>query len=364
MKNHLRYIALVCLCMCVASCIRKNEKLTAEQINENFSSGVVLVQVASYFSIELDHGLTFYFSGIDDSGELTDIVTSVDSITPALMFGTGFFVDNKGTIITNNHVITPSVDEKKLKQKLRENFNHMVEARNYMIQVYVDSINALKRYYYECYDAGEQMDEAQVNGYISEWVNICNMYQQQIEEIKSVDISAIEVIPHANISIAYNDTYVKKESDLYECFEIKRDADHDLAAIQLKNKTTPEGKFIFDAMKHAEESENAPRDDQGEYVDVDKSKLGTKLYLIGYNLGPSLALTKEGIKAQITDGEISQNTDDVKMMYTIPALHGSSGSPVVDEYGNLICVNFAGIDTTQSFNYGIKVKWLRNLLGY
>ena len=33
-----------------------------------------------------------------------------------------------------------------------------------------------------------------------------------------------------------------------------------------------------------------------------------KLYMIGYNQGPTLALTNDGIKVQITQGYISQNT--------------------------------------------------------
>ena len=84
--------------------------------------------------------------------------------------------------------------------------------------------------------------------------------------------------------------------------------------------------------------------------------------MIGFNLGPQLALTSEGVKAQITEGEISQNTDNIKIMYTIPSLHGSSGSPVVNTYGDLIAINFAGLDGTQSFNYGIKSEHLITLL--
>ena len=87
-----------------------------------------------------------------------------------------------------------------------------------------------------------------------------------------------------------------------------------------------------------------------------------KLYMIGYNQGPTLALTNDGIKVQITQGYISQNTDSIKIMYSIPALQGSSGSPVVNQYGELVAINFAGINNTQGFNYGIRVERLREIV--
>ena len=49
-------------------------------------------------------------------------------------------------------------------------------------------------------------------------------------------------------------------------------------------------------------------------------------------------------------------------LYSIPSLPGSSGSPVVNQKGELIAINFAGINSTQNFNYGIKVKYLRELI--
>lgn len=83
--------------------------------------------------------------------------------------------------------------------------------------------------------------------------------------------------------------------------------------------------------------------------------------MTSFNLGPTLALTKEGIKSQFNSGTISQRTED-RLMYSIPALPGSSGSPVVNLQGQLVAINFAGINTTQNFNYGIRVKHLKNLI--
>ena len=49
-------------------------------------------------------------------------------------------------------------------------------------------------------------------------------------------------------------------------------------------------------------------------------------------------------------------------MYSIPTLPGSSGSPIIDERGNLVAVNFAGIVNTQSFNYGVLSKHLTKII--
>lgn len=160
------------------------------------------------------------------------------------------------------------------------------------------------------------------------------------------------------MSIAYNDTYVTSTQDFKECVVTKTDHDHDLAIIQLKDKKTPADNYVF----------NIPEEDPLEtysLMDNIKKKTGadknSKLYMLSFNLGPTLAITKEGIKSQFNNGTISQKTSE-RLMYSIPALHGSSGSPVLNHEGELVAVNFAGLSNTQNFNYGIRVKYLRELI--
>ena len=92
-----------------------------------------------------------------------------------------------------------------------------------------------------------------------------------------------------------------------------------------------------------------------------KDDKNSKLFMSSFNLGPRLAITKEGIKSQFNNGSISQKTNE-RLMYSIPTLPGSSGSPVVNMQGQLVAVNFAGLNGTQNFNYGIRVKYLKNLI--
>lgn len=49
-------------------------------------------------------------------------------------------------------------------------------------------------------------------------------------------------------------------------------------------------------------------------------------------------------------------------MYSIPTLPGSSGSPVVNLHGELVAINYAGLKETQNFNYGVRVKYLKDLI--
>ena len=133
--------------------------------------------------------------------------------------------------------------------------------------------------------------------------------------------------------------------------------------LQLKSKQTPDGKYVF-TVSDKDEEQGFVDKVKSLFAPTDKDELQTeqKLYMIGFNAGFTLSNTSQGIKAQITSGTISQKPDNDKIMYTIPSLPGSSGSPVVNEYGKLVAVNFAGMTGTQSFNYGIQSKRIQQFV--
>lgn len=50
------------------------------------------------------------------------------------------------------------------------------------------------------------------------------------------------------------------------------------------------------------------------------------------------------------------------MLYTIPAMQGSSGSLIFNVYGRVTGINFAGYTGTQSFNFGIQPQQIKKFL--
>lgn len=341
---------------------------TSDELYNECSSGVVMVVNQYYHKITLPTGKEWYFSDFDEDGDLKDWTMDKNEILEKrqVLTGTGFFVSDKGTILTNNHVANPHIAVKDAKNSVRRVFSAMGEILNIAMQELSDKFDTLEQSKSDCvqYNPFLQeyyVDENKLNEIKAEQAQLKEQYddyKETKEALKTMDLSDLSVETICELGIAYNDTYVTKFSDLVPCVVIKvSDKENiDLATLQLKNKQTPEGKHIFAVNEEQDESflnkiKNLFSDD-----DAKEMKTGQKLYMIGYNAGFTVSNTSQGIKAQITGGTISQMPDEDKMMYTIPSLPGSSGSPVLNEHGQLVAVNFAGIRDTQNFNYGIQLK--------
>jgi V8-like Glu-specific endopeptidase len=91
-------------------------------------------------------------------------------------------------------------------------------------------------------------------------------------------------------------------------------------------------------------------------LDDQTLKPGTNAILIGYPMGMTLANTKRGIKVQVYEGQINKESDGVSLQYNVTSTHGASGSPVFNECGQLIAINYAGFDQAQGYNFGIVAK--------
>ena len=375
----------------MVACTSKKNSYTQEQLYEQTSSGVVLIQNTYYYKITLSnngfYSTNYVFSKLQDgelkntSHTISNNFNEVNDTIKSTTFGTGFIISPRGTIVTNSHVINPTTNKNLIYQAL---IRYLKEQIDYCNQQLEETRNRLEIFEREIRD-NKKLDSQgyamMMEGIQSsrKWIDTFTQYRNN--RIRDLSLSNFDVELCSEIKIAYNGSHITSSNDLIDCFVVKDVPNYDLGIIQIADgsnfwnvcKLGEAPKWSYEQMEVGWSNiHNAgtiswftiPQDKYifNLYNNETHNDEEIKLYMIGFNQGPTLALTNNGIKAQITQGYISQNTDNIKIMYSIPALQGSSGSPVVNQYGELVAINFAGINGTQGFNYGIRVERLREIV--
>lgn len=346
---------------------------TAQEIFSECSSGVVMVLNQYYYTIKMP-GMMLYCTGIDENGNLQNLTGDIREIQnkKSQMFGTGFFISKDGKILTNRHVVKPQIDKSQMKGALQQILYSYAYILGLRMSEINDSINMLNSeiddatmpYYddYGNYIDPQQYGGADVSGLRQQMMLLENEISQLTaarDNLASIDMSEVSIDSQCSLGVAYNNTFVSSVNDFNKCVatQVSTDSNVDLAVLQLWGKAAPDNAYIFHFYGEKDGGESKWQQLLDVFSDKKEEKKAVKLqdelYMIGYNEGIKLANTSQGIQAQITSGQVSQTPDQYKIMYTVPSLPGSSGSPVLNKQGDVVAVNFAGVSNTQGFNFGI-----------
>ena len=345
---------LLGMVLMLVGCAKKPQEIFEEQ-----KSGVVLICNQFYYDITLYNGNHLYFSGLDDDGDFANLTADLAEIkkSPAILNGTGFFIDHSGRILTNRHVVAPQID----KEAVRKNVNTIIEGYASYIEALQDSM-AQRYQAIQAYAQESVYQDSEGNSYTSMSQDEVSTLESELESLKEQYAEAqnlkndirsnilnnnFSIQLHSEFGIAYDGSNMGSWDDFMKTpcrlLRVSQDANSDLALLQLNKGATPRDVYVFTI-------------DDDNIAACDHLEINQQLYMIGYNAGPQLANTRRGIQVQMTSGKVTQLPDGERVLYSIPTVQGSSGSPVVSESGALVAVNFAKLVGSDNFNFGIPLN--------
>ena len=353
-----------------------DKKKSADELFKETASGVVVVLNEFYYELKLPNGNTLYFTGLDEEGDISGLTADLEEVKKNrnMITGTAFFIDNEGTLMTNRHVAQPDIDAVTARRSMIKFMKVLKEYLSEAMSTLSDQFDALEAQKSSCsyfdYYGFLRVDQEKLAAINSQQMELSRQYEELRQSREGVDENidpeGIKITTVCELGVAYNNTYVTNENDFIgknPCVVVRvSDKENvDLALLQLKNKKTPENTHIFALRGEGDNGgnffTNLFSSDESKGLKIDQ-----QLYMIGYNAGLVLANTKQGIKVQMTSGKVTQLPDGQRLLYSIPTLQGSSGSPVIDEYGNLVAVNFAKLGGTDNFNFGIPEESIKEFM--
>ncbi|MFB9079100.1 serine protease [Flavobacterium procerum] len=306
-----------------------------------------------------------YFAKINGK----EIQLSAEDAKQETIYGTGFFIDKNGNMLTNRHVLQPwnSSDEESDKVNTTIRNLRMKVASILTTDVSEDEYESFisrnwshaSISYNESEEEGDYEESSEETSESAGEEFVSSDETETTTDTASTDIAA-SIPVKEYVSIDNIEVYVKtlelqvalhdSNDEWIDC-EIKKvseDNNIDLGILKLVDQSTP------GTVNNVIDLDNA--------VENDSSLVpGQKAIMVGYPLGMDLAQTNSGIKVQLYNGQISKESDGNKIQYSITSTHGASGAPVFNECGQLIAINFSGVDQVQGINFGIVAKHINSL---
>lgn len=325
---------------------------------DKMKTGVVLVleQTNYYVDFEIDdiyygdHGpLKCYFTYNQNTRSIDHITLDSELIQYNTATGTGFLISNDGMIATNKHVADPEIPQELAEKALRLYFQKLKDENQMKCEDISDTLNV---------PGVAQLGKNKYRQLFAE----LKYRQNQVRIMdKILNTGSFKVKKNTALYVAFTGTNIDPELRSLDGFVgcnhlISGDqgdqvTGNDVAIIQLRNKDKdiPSGAFVYEIPEKDVIDKQMPKN--------------RRVTIIGYNAGFGLQHLElqNGIQPQIQSGEINNLSEKFRIGYDAGTLGGSSGSPVLNDDGMLVAVNNSGVGGSDSFNYGVRIKYLREI---
>lgn len=289
--------AMVVLAVAVWALLGMGGGTTADKVYEKYASATAVLEVAYYLQVTGPDGevVTLGNDGEAYNGQNAWRVN-----------GTGLFISENGTLVTNLHLIKPWL-----------------------------------------YPSADNEDEKLVS-------RILKLFRDDnIVSLTSLKIESVfgDILAYPN-GVYYDQTNAARCRVVVEPPK-NEDPDWDLAILQTLNAKLPEGATYVSVDQIS--TENAP--------------VGSKVYTMGFpmlsilqDVGSRPELLKKPLQATVAEGVVTQNNDRYEYGYSANAAAGASGSPVFDSHGHLIGIVSRGVVHTQGYNQCVRAGYIQKLL--
>lgn len=232
--------------------------------------------------------------------------------------GTGFFISTDGQLITNLHVVKPWLENKQAEALQKEFSDRLAK--------YVDI-------------------KAKVTDALTTIYNPSSL---------SADISRVKVKGVLDYVALIPNGEMFDPENIIKCRVLSagNDLNKDVALVQTVSKRLPTGDCTVVNVKDS--------------IDVNDNALtvGEHIYTMGFPMLTSLQDrgNEGGIQLLARGGNITQNLNEYLFGFDAASYGGASGSPIFNDKGMLIGILNSGVKATQGFNYGVKAKYIKELL--
>lgn len=341
-KNRLGFViagvavAAVCIIAVVVGLLLSNRTLSDEQLIAKYDKSVAMMMVTYHFEVSstvwdvsslIDNrskvarkygepsvrDLTDKFVLNIENGQIDNIpFVPYNDGNAMTMTGSGFFVGENGTIVTNRQVAKPW-------ERLIRIDSATVTLEDYAEIYYKSLLGILLKEEYVDIDAMQLLSQVEVRGVID------------------------------NVYIIPNGTYVQDDRSLISCIEIAcGSVSEDLALFQILSGRLPEDVEPIPMRKIKEQD----------------PQRGAHVLTIGFPGETSAIsdLVKTRIQARATAGAITMNDGKYTFGFDAVSNTGACGSPVFDERGNLMGVISSSRNEKPGSNEGVRVRYVIALL--